>query len=228
MVTSETRRLNDELVDKLRSKGIIVFEAARSKRSESDFTFENLDDFIACAGELGIRVVFIEAQEFDEAEFIYDDVLSSEYDDEVAGDEGVDLRSIDGSLRSFEQHIGECQMVLLTGCFGSASISHLQSAEWLENFEKIRERAAQVVRESSEEAEERLLKERQKKTEELLTAISRLYENDAFNDAFSSARPTQGAIVAYIRTTIEGSDELPSRMLRDAANQLRDRLLLRR
>lgn len=228
----QIRGFNDELVDKLRSKGFSVFDATRARRPENDFTFESIDDFMACAGELGIRVIFIETQQLDEAEFFHDEVLAAEYDDDAASDEnvddGIDLRNIDGRLRAFEQYIGECQMVLLIGCFGSASISYYQSTEWLGRFEEMREQAAQMVRESSEEAAERLMLERQKKTQEVLTAISRLSDNDAFNETFSLARPTQGAIVAYIRTNIDGSEELQTRVLRDAANQLRDRLLLRR
>ncbi|HUA08867.1 MAG TPA: hypothetical protein VMA98_06295 [Candidatus Acidoferrales bacterium] len=227
----EVTSVSDHIVDALRAKGFCVFEATGPDDKKNDFTLESLDEFTTCASELGMRVIFMETQELDEDEFFYEDGfigVSGDDDDDDDGSIGVDLRSIDGKLRRFEQYIGQCLMVRLTGCFGGASISFFQPAEWLASFEEMRDRARHKAQESSQEAEERLEEERRKNVERLLAMISQLSNSDGFKDAFSSGRPTQGAIVAYIRTTIEGAEELPSGVLRTAANQLRDRLLLKR
>lgn len=218
--------LGESAAKRLKAEGFEVFEATRGARPDSDFLFATLSKFVACARELGIRVIFLEAVTFEEGEFYLDGALPPEdIDDE---DAVVDLRDVIERLRAFEGRIGECQLLVLTGCTGSTSISYYEAPQWFAEFDEKRERAIQLSRASSEQAQELRAQEREQRNQEVTTTISKLIDDAQFNDAFSSGRPTQGAIIAYIRTTITGAEELPFSVLRNAANQLRDRILLKR
>ncbi|HTU70334.1 MAG TPA: hypothetical protein VMF11_08410 [Candidatus Baltobacteraceae bacterium] len=218
--------LGEAALGRLRAEGFQVFRATRGERPNNDFVFKSPSEFLSCARELGIRVMFLEAVSFEEGEFFLEDALPAE--DIGDGDNVVDLRDVSDGLRVFQRHVGECQLVVLTGCTGSTSISYVEAAHWVEGFDTQRERAIRLVRASSEKAEELCERELERRIQEVTEVIAKLIEDAQFNDTFSSGRPTQGAIVAYIRTTIAGAEDLPSRTLREAANHLRDRLLLKR
>lgn len=213
-------------IHKLELEGFAVFEASRAKRSDNDFTFDSLADFMVCARELGIRVIFIEKDTLEEDDFFEDPPdRRSPLDPET---DSPDLRRVEKQLKAFERHIGEAKLVVATGCAGAVSISYFEAAPWLDEYERLRELAIEQLDASRDEEEEQLEREREEATEEMLARIRALATDQNFRSHFATSRPTQGAIVAYIRTEVDGAAELPARVIRDAANHLRDHLLLGR
>ena len=220
--------LKAEVIKALKDADLAIIEATRPDKWAPGFDFtidKDISYFSTCARDLGIKAILLEAQELEEEDFFYEGDSPEEFRSE---DGRIDLRGVKTKLREFEQYLGSCRLVVLTGCFGSTSISYWDSMDWFVEFQDLRDEAIEQLIAESDETEERLEREHQERNNEIMLAIRDLVKGDTFKDTFSRTRPTQAAILAFIRTSVEGAESLPASLLRGEANKLRDRIVLNR
>ena len=212
----------------LESDNFLVVEATRRGKGDSGFEFEIAGDvskFSQYAKALGASVVFLESSNLEDVDFIFDDESPGVALISV-GEDAIDLRTYEAKLKTFEKYIGTCELVTLTACFGSHTISCLKYSDWYNEFDELRSKAAERAISSADEAEEREERKHEAHQKNIIKAIRDLRNNDEFKALALKPKTSQTTIIAFVRSTVEGADELPPTVLKTEATLVRDSVLV--
>jgi hypothetical protein len=213
-------RLADVTIERLNSEGFVVARALVTKGADAGYEIEiekSIDEFVRCAKNLSVGAIFVQAMTLDEEDFF------SDFDS--GGGAGTDLRTAERRLRRFEERIGSCWMVETVGFFGNNSLIYRQVEDWFEEFARIREETISLLDDAEEVERDEVRRESDTRRRSAIEAIRALARDVEFHE-YIGRRPTQRAVMAYIRETIPDSSLLMRGVMRDEVVKLCDKLVV--
>jgi hypothetical protein len=209
-------------------KVVRVLRPTEDKDSLDIIIEDDLSEFLVCLNAFELPIAFIYIETFEEHDF--------ETESNIDGNDGpINLVSIDSKLKSFAKHVGESCLFELSAPIGNRMIKTIITTEWWDEFNDIKNKALQYIKEQEEKFFQRIEQEREAESEKqgrnissLLKKLRAMSKDEKFCDFVLTNRQSQRAILIYAVELLPELSDLDEKILKDEIAKLADKIRVKK